>query len=214
MGRFRTANAVAGAALGLLGLGQQAAAAESPAPQPGAAAVRFVERPETGTIRASKVIGLPVIGMDHVRIGTIEDVLVDESGRARAVVIGVGGLLGLGEKHVALPFDQVAWNVGDVPLTGGATSVVTPRNAPSAAEAAKAGPEAMPGAKTDREVLGAVQNQHSGRVTEATGSVEPQQPEAARATVLAGTEPIHAEVRLTQAQIKDAPSFRFEGSGR
>ncbi|MGT2478784.1 PRC-barrel domain-containing protein (plasmid) [Methylobacterium oryzae CBMB20] len=52
--------------------------------------------------------------MDHVGVGKIEDVLVDGGGQVRAVVIGVGGFLGIGEKSVALPFDQIAWNFSDV----------------------------------------------------------------------------------------------------
>jgi hypothetical protein len=68
----------------------------------------------------------------------------------------------------------------------------------------------MPGAQTTREVLGAVQNQHSGRVTDATGSVEAQRPSSTPATVLAGDKPWRAEVRLTRAQLEAAPAFRTE----
>ena len=178
---------------------------------PGSAGTpRFIERPEAGTMRGSKVIGVGVVGADHVRVGKIEDVLVDGGGRIQAVVIGVGGFLGVGEKYVAVPFDQLAWNFGDVPLTGGVTSVVTPENAPSQTAADKAGPETMPGSQTSPETLGAVQNQHSGRVTDATGSVEAKRPASTPATVLAGHDLIHAEVRLTKAQLNNAPAFRFE----
>lgn len=170
----------------------------------------FIAGPIPGALRASKVIGLPVVGADHVRVGKIEDVLVDGSGRVQAAVIGVGGFLGLGEKSVAVPFDQLAWNFGDVSLTSGPSSVVTPETAPDARAAAKAGPETMPGVDTNRDVLAAVQNQHSGRVTEATGSVEPRAAGDAPATVLAGDGLWHAEIRLTKAQLQDAPAFRFD----
>ncbi|MBB2960133.1 PRC-barrel domain-containing protein [Methylobacterium sp. R2-1] len=178
------------------------------------ASPRFIEQPETGTMRGSKVIGVSVVGADHVRVGKIEDVLVDGTGRIQAVVIGVGGFLGVGEKYVAVPFDQLAWNFEDVSLTGGASSVATPANAPSEKAADKAGPGTMPGAQISPEVLGAVQNQHSGRVTEATGPVEPQKPDSKPATVLAGHDLIHAEVRLTKAQLNDAPAFQFEKAKR
>ncbi|QIJ75442.1 PRC-barrel domain containing protein [Methylobacterium sp. NI91] len=173
------------------------------------ASPRFIEQPRPGTMRGSKVIGVSVVGADHVRVGKIEDVLVDGAGRIEAVVIGVGGFLGVGEKYVAVPFDQLAWNFEDVSLTSGASSVVTPANAPSEKAADKATPEKMPGSQVSPEVLGAVQNQHSGRVTESTGSVEPQKPTAKPATVLAGHDLIHAEVRLTKAQLNDAPAFEF-----
>jgi sporulation protein YlmC with PRC-barrel domain len=178
---------------------------------------RFRTAPAAGTLRVSKLIGVGVIGQDHVRVGTIEDVLTDAEGRIDTVVIGVGGFLGIGEKYVAVPFDLLAWNVGDVSLTRGPTSVATPRNAASTAEAAKAGPSTMPGSDTTREVLGAVQNHHTGRVTDATGAVEARTPPTEPATVLAGASgnvPVRAEMRMTKAELAAAPAFRFDGGDK
>jgi sporulation protein YlmC with PRC-barrel domain len=41
------------------------------------------------------------------KIGDIEDVLVDKSGKITALIVGVGGFLGAGEKDVAVPFSAV-----------------------------------------------------------------------------------------------------------
>jgi sporulation protein YlmC with PRC-barrel domain len=41
------------------------------------------------------------------KIGEIMDVLVDHGGKVTALIIGVGGFLGAGEKDVAVPFDAV-----------------------------------------------------------------------------------------------------------
>jgi sporulation protein YlmC with PRC-barrel domain len=41
------------------------------------------------------------------KIGEIMDVLVDRDGKATALIIGVGGFLGAGEKDVAVPFNAV-----------------------------------------------------------------------------------------------------------
>ena len=41
------------------------------------------------------------------KIGEIDDVLVDKDGKATALMVGVGGFLGIGEKHVAVPFNAV-----------------------------------------------------------------------------------------------------------
>jgi PRC-barrel domain len=41
------------------------------------------------------------------KIGEIMDVLLDQSGKATALIIGVGGFLGAGEKDVAVPFNAV-----------------------------------------------------------------------------------------------------------
>lgn len=40
-------------------------------------------------------------------IGEVRDVLIDRDGKIAALIIGVGGFLGLGEKNVAVPFDAV-----------------------------------------------------------------------------------------------------------
>src|SRR5215211_7723359 len=51
--------------------------------------------------RSSKLVGLTVYGPNNERIGEINEVLVDRNGKVDAVVIGVGGFLGIGEKDVA-----------------------------------------------------------------------------------------------------------------
>jgi sporulation protein YlmC with PRC-barrel domain len=41
------------------------------------------------------------------KIGDIEDVLLDKSGKVTGLVVGVGGFLGVGEKDVIVPFAAV-----------------------------------------------------------------------------------------------------------
>ena len=41
------------------------------------------------------------------KIGEIMDVLVDREGKITALIVGVGGFLGMGEKDVAVPFNAV-----------------------------------------------------------------------------------------------------------
>ena len=41
------------------------------------------------------------------KIGTVDDVLVDKTGKIHAAMVGVGGFLGMGEKDVAVPFDAL-----------------------------------------------------------------------------------------------------------
>lgn len=43
------------------------------------------------------------------KIGKIDDVLVSRSGQIDALIVGVGGFLGTGEKDVAVPFTAVKW---------------------------------------------------------------------------------------------------------
>lgn len=67
----------------------------------------FVQTQHATDWRGSKVIGATVYGPDNASIGNVNDVLIDNEGRIRAVVIGVGGFLGVGEKDVAIPFDTL-----------------------------------------------------------------------------------------------------------
>ena len=41
------------------------------------------------------------------KIGEVKDVILSPDGRATALIVSVGGFLGIGEKDVAVPFDAV-----------------------------------------------------------------------------------------------------------
>src|SRR5215217_7647261 len=53
-----------------------------------------------GQWRASKLEGLDVYNQNDEKIGDIGELIVDSSGKIQAVVIGVGGFLGMGERNV------------------------------------------------------------------------------------------------------------------
>jgi sporulation protein YlmC with PRC-barrel domain len=58
-------------------------------------------------ISAENLIGTTVYGSDDSSIGEISDVVFDRSGTIQAVVVDVGGFLGMGEKPVAVGFDSL-----------------------------------------------------------------------------------------------------------
>jgi len=68
----------------------------------------FINQEQATDWRASKLTGTAVYGPDNSKIGSIEDVLIDSSGKTRAVVIGVGGFLGVGQKNIAIPFEALS----------------------------------------------------------------------------------------------------------
>jgi sporulation protein YlmC with PRC-barrel domain len=58
--------------------------------------------------RASNLEGLDVYSSNNGdKIGDISDVIFDSSAKVQAVVIGVGGYLGIGKREIAVPFDQI-----------------------------------------------------------------------------------------------------------
>jgi sporulation protein YlmC with PRC-barrel domain len=48
-----------------------------------------------------------VYNMSGDKIGDVNDIVIDESGKVTGIVVGVGGFLGLGEKEVELSLDKV-----------------------------------------------------------------------------------------------------------
>jgi len=71
-----------------------------------------------GEWRASKMVGLNVYNDKNESVGSINDMLTDKSGAIKAVVIGVGGFLGVGEHLVAVPLDKVKFVSEPIVYTG------------------------------------------------------------------------------------------------
>jgi sporulation protein YlmC with PRC-barrel domain len=86
------------------------ALAQAQSDQPGMkSSGEFIKAQSPSQWRASKLVGLNVYGPNDEKIGDISEVLIDRGGNVHAVVIGVGGFLGIGKKDVALPFKSLKW---------------------------------------------------------------------------------------------------------
>jgi sporulation protein YlmC with PRC-barrel domain len=64
---------------------------------------------------ASKLKGTTVVGSDNQKVGDVIDILLDKSGQVRAFIVGVGGVLGLGAKEVAIDLTEFR----EVPASNG-----------------------------------------------------------------------------------------------
>jgi sporulation protein YlmC with PRC-barrel domain len=84
-----------------------------------------------GNWRASKVVGLNVYNDSNESLGSINDLLTDKSGNIKAVVIGVGGFLGVGEHLVAVPFDKIKFVTEPVAYTGASAAPNMPGTRPA-----------------------------------------------------------------------------------
>ncbi len=60
-----------------------------------------------GNWRTSKLVGLNVYNEANESLGSINDLLTDKEGNIKAVVIGVGGFLGVGERLIAVSYDKI-----------------------------------------------------------------------------------------------------------
>ena len=63
-----------------------------------------------GEWQASKLMHMNVYNAQNEKIGDIKELLLDKSGRIGTVAIAVGGFLGMGERDVAVKFDQLKWS--------------------------------------------------------------------------------------------------------
>lgn len=107
--------------------------------------------------RASKLIGRDVYNLENEDIGEVSDLIIDNGKTIKAIVVSVGGFLGMGERNVAInPASVVltelsdgnvrlvvntnredlkkspAFNFADVDKAGANTSATTGSNVPAA----------------------------------------------------------------------------------
>ena len=84
------------------------------APAPTTDAAKKTDMPKsaaaTGDWRASKLIGQTIRNSANESIGDINDLVVDSGGKVTAVIVGVGGFLGIGEKNVSMPFEKLSFS--------------------------------------------------------------------------------------------------------
>ncbi|MBS0249842.1 MAG: PRC-barrel domain-containing protein [Proteobacteria bacterium] len=74
-----------------------------------ASALSFVATQGTGERSTANVIGLPVENAAGDKLGDINYLVLDSAGKISTVVIGVGGFLGVGEKNVGIPFNELSF---------------------------------------------------------------------------------------------------------
>ena len=115
------------AALGLLALAGSPAMAQQPAsPPPGLKATTNNPNLSVSTVkldngeRASKIIGSEVYLTSNMneKAGSVDDLILTDGNKVTVAVIGIGGVLGIGSKLVAVPYSQLKQDSGKLVLTG------------------------------------------------------------------------------------------------
>jgi sporulation protein YlmC with PRC-barrel domain len=160
-----------------------------------------------GQFRASKFVGLDVYGSDNQKVGDINEILIDPTGNAKAVVIGVGGFLGIGEKNVAVAWSALEWKME---RPAGAQTGAT-NTAPSGSTAPTGAAGGMNTAN------------RTAADTTASTSAAPGAP--ALSTAASGTQggatrspaetaayngyPDHAVLAMSKADLQNAPTFKY-----
>lgn len=101
-------------------------------------AVSFLAQQTADQWRADKMVGLNIYGPKNDKVGDVQEILLNKEGRAEAIVIGVGGFLGIGQKSVAVPFNAVEWKMeaartATAPANGRTTGTAQPSETRSTA---------------------------------------------------------------------------------
>jgi len=117
-----------------------------------------------GNWRSSKLVGLNVYNDSNESLGSINDLLADKSGNIKAVVIGVGGFLGVGEHLVAVAFDKVKFVEDPIAFTSASTQPATGGARPSTTGTTTTGAATAPAVKKnpwypDHAMLSATKDQ-------------------------------------------------------
>jgi hypothetical protein len=177
----------------------------------------FVTVPETGAWRVSDFQGKAVYGTDGESIGEINDVLVSQDGSVNAVIIGVGGFLGIGEKDVAV--DMTALELGPGATQAEADQAASTMNNDVSAEttAATDTTATAPAAGTATTGTGtamtndtaATGNTTTGTGMPATGNDAQMAANTGGETIEIGEDglPDRIVLNVTRQQLEDAPAF-------
>lgn len=71
----------------------------------------YMDSTPANGLHASNLIGADVQTASDEDVGSVSDLVINESGQIVAIVVGVGGFLGMGEKDVAIGWDDVTKTV-------------------------------------------------------------------------------------------------------
>ena len=121
------------------------ASAQTPTDRSNSASSTVSSSTLQGDWRASKVVGLKVYNDNNESLGSINDLVMDKSGNIKAVVLGVGGFLGVGEHLIAVPLDKIKFSnepVSYTSVSSNAPNAGTSRPASSTTTGSAANPPA------------------------------------------------------------------------
>jgi len=68
--------------------------------------------------RASKIVGSSVVNEAGDTVGKVDEIIIGPDGKAPFVVLSVGGFLGLGDRLIALPYEQMRTDGKKIVLPG------------------------------------------------------------------------------------------------
>src|SRR6185436_15399647 len=158
---------------------QQAQPADRTAPAATAPAANSEKMMLKNNWRASKLMGLDVYNEANEKLGDVNELILDKNGKVNAVVIGVGGFLGMGEHDIAVSMDKLKFMEEPVRTSSTAPATTTRDNA-----------------GTPRETTTGAATTTTATTTSRSGNANDWVPD-------------HAVMSGTKEQLKAMPQFKY-----
>ena len=72
----------------------------------------IVPIPGTGTaeVKGNRLMGADVTNAGHEKLGDVDEVLVTTDGRVSAIIVSTGGVMGVGDRKVVLPWERLRFS--------------------------------------------------------------------------------------------------------
>ena len=185
---------------------------------------KFLAMPDAGQIRAADLRSADIYTADNQKVGDIDDILLDNRGNVVAVIVGVGGFLGMGEKNVAIPFEALDMTVQANRVSTMSTSTSGSGMAPSTA----VNRDAMTTGAVPNNTAAATDQDRQRATAERAEQMAREQATAQRATTTTttSTSPNQRMVQadglwkperillkgVTKAELESAPAFNWDAS--
>ena len=157
---------------------------------------------------ASDVRGTRVYGANNENVGDINDILIDQQGDVVALVVGVGGFLGIGQKDVAIPFKAFEFVAEGQAGASRTSSTTTTTSSPPASSSTATRSETGTASAPARTAPGASTSTSSPATTGSTPDT--------RTTTTTSTQSTGGVLKLdrivlrgmTKADLESAPEFK------
>jgi sporulation protein YlmC with PRC-barrel domain len=191
----------------------------------GGGKIQFVQTIDAQEFRGSELMGQTVYNDQDEAIGDIGDALLDKSGKVSAVIIDVGGFLGIGAREVGVPFNALRFErapetAAASPAAGGndpsSKSVQDARSSaggppPTAGSGAATDPAGSANTGTGGAAQSAAQGESGGAMSRQIDSANQSSQEATSQSAL---DNVRIVLNTSREELQNAPEIKNPGESQ
>jgi sporulation protein YlmC with PRC-barrel domain len=187
----------------------------------GGGKIQFIQTIEAQQFRGSELMGQTVYNDQDEAIGDIGDALLDKNGQVSAVIIDVGGFLGIGAREVGVPFNALRFERAPETTASTGAGASDPSNSaaqdarsstggppPTAGSGAAPNPSGSANTGTGGAAQRAAQGQSSGTMSGQIASANQSSQEATSQSTL---DDVRIVLNTTRDELQNAPEIKNPG---